>query len=108
MRKTKKVDKSRAPDRVAIGELKARLSEYLSRVRAGEEVTITDRGRPIARLAPLAGESAARGRVNALVRAGLARAPLKPLDRSWLQAERPKDPSGRSLEAVLEERAEGW
>ena len=38
----------------AISEVKARLSEYLVRVKAGEEVLITDRGRPIARLAPLA------------------------------------------------------
>ena len=107
MRKIKKV-RSPAPDRVPVGELKARLSEYLSRVRAGQEVIVTDRGRPIARLAPLVGESAAEGRLGTLVRAGLARAPSKPLDPSWLRAERPKDPTGRSLEAVLEERGEGW
>ena len=107
MKKTKR-DRKSAPDRVPIGELKARLSEYLSRVRAGEEVTITDRGRPVARLAPLLGESATEGRVTALVRAGLARAPSNPLDAAWLEATRPKDPGGRSLEAILEERAEGW
>lgn len=36
-----------------IAELKARLSEYLSRVEAGEEVLVTDRGRPVAWLVPV-------------------------------------------------------
>jgi prevent-host-death family protein len=37
---------------VAIKELKNRLSEYLRRVRAGETVYVTDRGRIIAELRP--------------------------------------------------------
>jgi prevent-host-death family protein len=93
--------------RVSIGRLKARLSEYLGRVRAGEEVVITDRGRPVARLAPLAGEPAAETRVETLVRAGLVRRPTRALDASYAELPRPADPEGRSLESVLEERAEG-
>jgi prevent-host-death family protein len=38
---------------VGVRELKAKLSEYLSRVASGEEVVVTDRGRPVARLVPL-------------------------------------------------------
>jgi prevent-host-death family protein len=38
---------------VGIRELKNRLSEYVARVRTGKEVTITDRGRPVALLRPL-------------------------------------------------------
>jgi prevent-host-death family protein len=93
---------------VPIAELKARLSEYLARARAGEDVVITDRGTPVARLAPLAGETALRGREEELVRSGLARGPAARMDPSFLEAPRPRDPTGRSLEAVLEERAEGW
>ena len=37
---------------IGVRELKAHLSEYLKRVQAGEHVTITDRGRPIAIIAP--------------------------------------------------------
>jgi len=37
---------------VRIAELKARLSEYLRRVRRGHEVTVLDRETPIARLVP--------------------------------------------------------
>ncbi len=40
-------------EQAGIAELKARLSAYLKKVRAGEEVLITDRGYPIARLAPV-------------------------------------------------------
>jgi prevent-host-death family protein len=38
-----------------IRDLRDHLSRYLERVRAGEELTITDRGRPIARLIPVDG-----------------------------------------------------
>jgi prevent-host-death family protein len=42
---------------VNIAELKARLSSYLQRVRAGEEIVIRDRNLPVAKLVPLvAGE----------------------------------------------------
>lgn len=95
-------------ERVSIGRLKARLSEYLRRARAGEGVVVTDRGRPVARLVGLEGERALEGRVAELVRSGLARRPMQPLDPGFLEEWRPSDPDGRSLEAVLEERAEGW
>jgi prevent-host-death family protein len=91
-----------------IGQLKARLSEFLSRVRAGEEVVITDRGTPVARIVPLEGPRAMEGRRAELARAGLIREPTRPLDASFHEGRRPSDPGGRSLEAVLEERAEGW
>jgi len=40
-------------DRVGVAELKARLSEYLRRVRRGETVTVLDRETEIARIIPL-------------------------------------------------------
>ena len=44
-----------ATSRVEVGvrDLKNNLSRYLDRVQAGEEVIVTERGRPIARLAAL-------------------------------------------------------
>ena len=42
---------------VGVRELKAKLSEYLSMVSAGEELTVTDRGRPVARLVAVHGRS---------------------------------------------------
>jgi prevent-host-death family protein len=38
-----------------VRDLRDHLSSYLARVRAGEELTVTDRGRPIARLVPVGG-----------------------------------------------------
>lgn len=38
-----------------IRDLRDHLSRYLERVQAGEELTVTDRGRPIARLVPVEG-----------------------------------------------------
>lgn len=93
---------------VGVGRLKARLSEYLARARAGEEVVITSRGTPIARLAPLEGADAVEGHLARLVRAGVVREPRAALSPSFFDAARPTDPGGRSLEAILEERGEGW
>ncbi len=42
---------------VPVRDLKSRLSEYLRRVRAGERVIVTDRGRPMAELTPLRQEA---------------------------------------------------
>lgn len=39
--------------RTGIAELKSRLSHFLRITRSGEEVIITDRGRPVARLVPV-------------------------------------------------------
>jgi prevent-host-death family protein len=38
---------------VGVRELKLRLSRHLARVKAGETITVTQRGRPVARLAPV-------------------------------------------------------
>ncbi len=37
---------------VGVRDLKAKLSEHLRRVERGEIVTVTDRGRPVARIVP--------------------------------------------------------
>jgi prevent-host-death family protein len=42
---------------VKVAELKARLSEYLRRVRRGHSLTILDRDTPIARIVPYAPEA---------------------------------------------------
>jgi prevent-host-death family protein len=45
---------------VGIRELRQRASELLRRVEAGESIEITDRGRPVAVLAPLPDDALAR------------------------------------------------
>lgn len=71
---------------VGIRDLKNGLSKYIDRVQAGEEVIVTDRGRPVARLSPL---DASADYLADLVTAGLVRPPLsrtRHSSRSRLQA----------------------
>ena len=58
---------------VGIRELKNGLSKYIDRVRAGDEVIVTDRGRPVARLSAV---DASVDRLAELVAAGIVRAPV--------------------------------
>lgn len=37
---------------IGVRELKARLSEHLRRAESGEQIVVTDRGRPVAMLGP--------------------------------------------------------
>lgn len=57
---------------VGVRELKNRLSEYLNRVRAGERVMITDRGRPVAVISPPPVTPVDR-RIEAMLREGVVR-----------------------------------
>lgn len=91
----------------SISETKAKLSALLDRVKAGETVTITDRGVPVAQLSPLPAASVDWDeRLQRLARKGLIRLPTKTLPPGWL-ASRPLPKSKASvLEALLEERRE--
>jgi prevent-host-death family protein len=52
---------------VGIRELRASLSRYVERVKQGEEITVTEHGRPVARLVPLEGER----KIDRLIREGV-------------------------------------
>ncbi|MGH9380495.1 MAG: type II toxin-antitoxin system Phd/YefM family antitoxin [Thermoanaerobaculia bacterium] len=92
-----------------VAELKARLSLYLASVKEGEEVTVTDRGKPIARLVPLDPTARGHRRLQELARLGLVRLPRRTVTpEEILDRPRPDDPEGRSLHALLEERETGW
>lgn len=54
---------------VGIRDLKARLSEYLRRVRSGQTIVITDHGRVVGRILPA--EQPQEERLRALQAAGL-------------------------------------
>lgn len=92
---------------MGIAELKALLSETLARVKAGEEVIVTEHSRPIARLVPLSATTPAAA-TQELVRAGLVKAPEKTLDESFWKLPRARwiDPPRRDREDFTE--AEEW
>jgi len=84
-------------------ELKASLSETLARVKAGEEVLVTERGRPIARIVPVL-ESAPETAVDRLIRRGIVRAPKEKIDQAFWDMPRGDDPTGAALRALLGDR----
>lgn len=93
--------------KASISILKARLSQYVAAVKAGEEVIVTEHGRPVARLTGVDVEGGAEGRVAQLIREGRLRAPTgtAPPARG-ADVVLPVDEKGRSLRALLDERAQ--
>ena len=91
-----------------VSKLKASLSEYLRRVKAGEEVLVTERGRPIAKLTPTVASLALPEHLAQMEKQGLIKAGSEKLPKDFWGLPRPKDPKGLVAKAALEERAEGW
>ena len=90
--------------KAGVADLKARLSRYLEQVKAGHEVVVTDHGRPIAKLVPVA-EAEKGSRRERLVSDGLL---LPGRGRVRPALLRPPTARGASvLDALLEERREG-
>ena len=88
----------------SIASLKASLSQFLAGVKTGEEVIITDRGRPVARIIPYESGGA---ELDDLVRTGRVRPAHKRLPLGFSTDPKPADPEGRLLLALLDEREAG-
>jgi prevent-host-death family protein len=88
----------------SVAALKARLSEYLRRVKAGDEVIVTDRGAPVARLVPLEPAERRATRRDRLLRSGLLRPGRGKLPKA-ITTSTPPDPGNDSVvQALIEER----
>ena len=90
---------------VAISELKSHLSENLRRVKKGESILVTERGRPIAVVQPFRSEDA---ELQELIETGVVRPRKGPLPADFWERERASDPEGRVVQALLDERRQGW
>ncbi len=90
---------------VNVAELKNRLSTYLTYAKAGEEVVIRDRNRPVAKL--FVAVNATEDEL-ALVAEGVMRLPERPFDVDALwKMPMPRVKSGRSaIAALLADREE--
>ena len=91
----------------SVSELKAKLSAYLDAVQAGQEIVVTDRGLPVARISGIPVAAQVASRVARLSAAGMIRPGSDKLSESFWQTDRPDDPDGLSLRFVLEERSLG-
>lgn len=83
---------------VGIRELKQNASEVVARVEAGEEITVTNRGRPVARLVPHIRQTR-RSRLEEMIALGIARPGKGSL--CDLPPPRPARPGRRSLSEEL-------
>ena len=92
---------------VSITQLKNSLSAYLRDVKAGEEVLITDRGRLIARLAPVSSSDSMEEHLEEMERKGLLRRGTGRLPDDFWDMPRMEDPEGLVLKALLQEREDG-
>lgn len=94
--------------KAGVAELKAGLSRYLARVKAGHEVLVTDRGQPVAKLVPIDAEARRGSRRERLVREGLLVPGRGRVRASLLRVPAGSVGRGRAvLDALLEERREG-
>jgi prevent-host-death family protein len=92
----------------AVSTLKATLSACLAKVKAGGEVIVMERGKPIAKLVPLPHDGEiGSAHLRDLARAGLARLGTGKLPAGFWKMRRPRDRRGQAVKALLSDRAEG-
>jgi prevent-host-death family protein len=94
---------------VSVSVLKAKLSEYVRHVKAGETVVVTERGKPIGQFQPLLlpeTDEEERARLERLAAQGLIRLGTRRLPKDFWDMPRPKVPGSAAVEAVLKDRQE--
>ncbi|HTT67970.1 MAG TPA: type II toxin-antitoxin system prevent-host-death family antitoxin [Gemmatimonadales bacterium] len=93
-----------------VSELKAGLSRYLARVKRGEQVVITERGKPVAKLVPLPPqppgiESDEWDRLLEMERQGRLVIPERVgLTREFWEMPRGDDPGGTVAQQLIDDR----
>jgi prevent-host-death family protein len=94
----------------AVSTVKATFSACLARVKAGEELLVMERGKPVAKLVPVpkdTSDDSTAAQLRELTRAGLVRMGSCKLPAGFWKMPRPRDKKGRALAALLTDRAEG-
>ncbi len=103
-----RVDYSSQMKSAAVAELKARLSGYLKRVKAGEEILVTERNVPIARLVPVTGTPEGLVGLRELEQQGLIRLGSGTLSKVFWKLPRGRDRRALVRRAVTRDRDAGW
>ncbi len=91
---------------VNVTELQTNLIAWLERVRAGEEVLVSDLDRPIARLLPVEISDEVEAVELEMAAAGLVRLPTEELPESFWEMEAPVVATEDIVAAVRAERDE--
>jgi prevent-host-death family protein len=91
-----------------VSELKASLSKYVAHVKSGEEVIVTERGKPVAKLVPIPrDEDPEMERMRDLERRGIVTLGTGRVPDEFWDMPIADDPEGLVLKALLEEREHG-
>ena len=89
-----------------IADLRNRLTRYLREVRAGEEIVVRDRQRPIAKIVPFTVDDEAADDV-ALVASGLMRKGTSEVPSSFWKVRRPRISLETAVAAASADREDG-
>ena len=92
----------------AVAELKSKLSEYLRLVKAGEEILITERDVPVAKIVPIRNGAGDLESLRDLERQGLVKLGSGRLPKNFWKLPRGKDAKATVRRALREERDRGW
>lgn len=94
--------------RASITQTKNGLSALIDGLKGGEAVLIVDRGRPVARLEPVAGgeEGGPSGRLARLIRDGVLR-PRRTIAPAAVFTSPPPSSRASAVGALIDERREG-
>jgi prevent-host-death family protein len=85
---------------IGLREANQRFSKVIKVVRSGEEVTLTERGRPIARIIPIPSHEDTETAIQRLVAVGL----LRPATKPWRMPHfTPRQLHGPSLSQTIRE-----
>lgn len=88
-----------------VKEVRDHFTEYLKKVRKGEEIVVTERGKPVALLTPFHRPDEIDERLHIAATRGLVRLP----DGGGVPMHKKIKLTGKSLtELILEERERGW
>jgi prevent-host-death family protein len=94
--------------KASITEAKNNLSALIDGLKGGSPVLILDRGRPVARLEPVAAGREPDGRLSRLIREGIVRPSRTPLSRTLFAEQPPRPNQGASAVGMLiAERRDG-
>lgn len=90
--------------RVGVRDLRENLRAWLDRVKDGDELVITERGKAVAQLTAL---DPPRSRLEELIEAGIVRPPLRPKHRIDLSRLPKLGPGPTLSDIVIEQRRSG-
>lgn len=91
----------------ALSKLKASLGKYITWVKSGEEVLVTERGKPVAKIIPIK-EKSTRENLIEMEKQGLIKLGSGKISENFWKLSKPKDDESLALKILIEEREKSF